>query len=63
MSICLLLSASHALTLLRHKSLLTSGAWLNFFQDGGILFAISLLAIQVQYLRSHNPHAKYFIKN
>ena len=28
-------------TLLRHKSLLTSGAWLNYFQDGGILFAIS----------------------
>ena len=26
--------------LLRHNLLLTSGAWLNFFQDGGIPFAI-----------------------
>ena len=34
-------SRENPLTLLRHKSLLTSGAWLNFFQDGGILFAIS----------------------
>ena len=34
-------SRENPLTLLRHKSLLTSGASFNFFQDGGILFAIS----------------------
>ena len=33
-------SRENPLMLLRHNSLLTSEAWLQIFQDGGILFAI-----------------------